>query len=251
MKLSIFTVLLFLSIGFKGLADCAGTGLYVFPAQKEIKKTSLFLLEGYAESQHVIHGLNTKHSIYLQSGNERIALEVIETHIGQFYLTQALLKPEKSLTPGKHYQLVIDSLPAYEQFGNYNSSTQKYDPIVYLIKDESDIKAPDWDAVVSEKSKSLQHFGCGPDIHVTFDFKATDDSEIWALAKVKSVETGNITSYILHQSNLGVSVGHGMCSGAFTFNEGVQFQVRFSLMDSSGNKASNDSEWVAFTKPVD
>lgn len=249
MKLSLITFLVFLSIGFKGFADCAGTGLNVLPSQKEIKKTSLFLLEGYAESQHVIADLNTKHPIYLKSGNERITLEVIETHVGQFYLTQVLLKPNKPLTPGKEYQLVIENLPDYENFGTYNSKTNKYDPITYFIKDTSDEGAPQWIEGAKEKDKSLVHFGCGLSIQVNFAFLVKDASDVWVLTTVKSEDTGTSASYILLMSEGGLTIGHGMCAGAFTFNEGANYHVQFSLMDNLGNRSEKDSEWIAFTKP--
>ncbi|WP_430406956.1 hypothetical protein [Fluviicola sp.] len=250
MKFSMIALLTFLSIGFNGLADCAGTGLNLLPSQKEIKKTSLFLLEGYAESQHVITDLNTKYPIYLKSGNERIPLEVIETHVGQFYLTQVLLKPKEPLTPGKEYQVVIENLPDYENFGNYNSKTNKYDPITYLIKETSDEGAPQWIEAPKEKDKSLVHYGCGPSIMVNFTFTVKDASDIWVLTTVKSKETGTTISYILSMSESRVSIGHGMCAGAFTFNEGTDYEVQFSLMDSLGNKSEKASEWITFTKPV-
>ncbi len=44
-------------------ADCAGTGLWIFPSGQTIKQNSIFVLDGYAESQNVILGLNKKHNI--------------------------------------------------------------------------------------------------------------------------------------------------------------------------------------------
>jgi hypothetical protein len=251
MKFSMITLLVFLSIGFKGFAKCGGSNLSVFPEKREIKKTSLFLLEGYAGSQLTIESLNTKFPIYLKSGDEKISLMVIETNKGLFQLTQALLKPEKPLTPGKEYQLIIDSLPKHEHLDRYNERTDEYEPIIYLALDEEDTAMPEWNTVVKEKGKSMQQYGCGPAVHVTFHFNASDESELWVKTILKSVETGRETTYILISDKKDVSIGHEMCSGAFTFREGKDYQVQFSLLDSSGNVSDKVSDWIAFTRPVD
>lgn len=248
MKSSVIAFLLFISIGFNGLADCAGNGLSIFPHEKEIQKTSVFVLDGYAESQHVINGLNTKFPIYLKSGKERISLVVFEVQTGQFLVTQALLKPEKPLTPGKEYMLVIDNLPDYENLGTYNSKTQKYDVITYVVKDESDTEAPQWIKVPEEKGKSVQHFGCGPSIRIDFDLQIREQSAFLVKTTVRSVESGKETSYYVNAGKEGFAIGHGMCSGAFKFDEGKDYQARFTIMDASGN-LSEETEWVTFTKP--
>ncbi|MDF3025923.1 MAG: hypothetical protein K0S23_230 [Fluviicola sp.] len=248
MKSSVIAFLIFICMGFKCSADCAGTGLYVFPNQKEIKKTSVFILDGYAESQHVINGLNKQFPIYLKSGGERISLVVEEIHVGQFFLTQALLKPERSLTPGKEYQLVIEHLPDYENLGNYNSKTQKYDAITYFVTDESDTEVPRWIVVPKEKNKSFRHYGCGPSIHVNFDSQIKEQSDYLIKTTVRSVETGKETTYYISEGREGISIGHGMCSGAFIFDEGMNYQVKFMIIDVSGN-VSEETEWIAFTKP--
>lgn len=240
----------FLFIGFNVSAECAGTGLYAFPEGGAIKKTSLFILDGYAESQHVIDGLNNKYPIYLKSGNERILLKVVETHVGQFLLTQAILKPEKALVPGKNYQLIIENLPDYERLGAYNSKTHAYDPLTYSVTDESDTEAPKWIKNPKEKDKSLVHFGCGPSVHVNFEMSLKETGDYVVKTTVKSKESGKETTYYIGSSENHLSIGHGMCSGAFTFHEGDQYEVKFRIMDASGN-LSEETEWIAFTKPVD
>ncbi|MNU69027.1 hypothetical protein D3C71_584040 [compost metagenome] len=251
MRSAYFLILAFVLFASKSFADCAGTGLYVFPSQKEIRTNNLFLLEGYAQSQHIIAGLNKEFPIYLKSGTEIIKLEVTEVNTGQFYITQALLKPEKSLTLGKEYMLVIDHLPEHEYFGNYNQKTQKYDPISYLVNLPDDVTSPKLTDLPTEKSKSLAHFGCGPSIHVEFGFNVSDDSPVFVRTTVKSKENGTTTTYLLVHSGQGVSIGHGMCSGAFGFGHEDEYEVQFELLDNSGNAANSKSEWISFTKPTD
>lgn len=251
MKFSTFACIVFLFIGFKSFADCAGAGLWVYPTQKEIKKNNLFILEGYAHSQQVITGLNTEFPVYLESGNERIALIVLETHAGLFELTQAILKPEKPLTPGKEYIFVIDKLVNHPVPGIYNPKTRKSDPISFVVKNESDTEAPQWIKTPKEKDKSLVHFGCGPAIYVRFELKVKESSDFLVKTTFKSVETGRETVYyVMTDGGQTFSLGHDMCSGEFDFKDGVNYQAKFAIMDASGN-ISEETEWIAFTKPVD
>lgn len=251
MKFSIIACLIFLFIGFNSFADCSSSGLSVYPSQKEVKKDNLFIVEGYAHSQKVITGLNTEFPVYLECGNERIALLVLETHAGQFSLNQAILKPEKPLTPGKEYVFVIDKLFDQPLPGKYNPKTRKLDPISYVVKDESDTEAPKWIKTPIEKNKSLIHLGCGPLIYVHFELAVKESSDFLIKTTFKSLETGKETIYyLMNEGREGLSIGHDMCSGEFNFNEGTKYQAKFQLMDLSGN-VSEETEWVAFTKPVD
>ncbi|WP_343632563.1 hypothetical protein [Fluviicola sp.] len=249
MKLSIIALLAFIPVAFNCLADCAGTGLSAFPYQGEINKNTVFVLDGYAESQQVINGLNEKFPVYLKSGDERIPLKVLEIHVGQFYLTQAVLKPEMSLIPGKKYQLVIDHLPDYEKLGVYNLKTHGFDPISYFVTDTTDMEAPVWTEKPQEKDKSLTHFGCGPSIHVNFKMDVKEQSEFLVKTTVKNRKTGTETIYYIGGKE-GLSIGHGMCSGAFTFDDSLEYEAKFQLMDASGN-ISEETDWIAFTKPID
>jgi hypothetical protein len=68
-------------------------------------------------------------------------------------------------------------------------------------------------------------------------------------AVVKNLKTGSTTAYYLHPKVDQVSVGHGMCSGGFYFNEGTDYEVTFALMDASGNQSKGYSNPVRFTRP--
>lgn len=250
MKLSIITFWVFASVGFNCLADCAGTGLSAFPYQGEINRNSLFVLDGYAESQHVINGLNNQFPVYLKSGKEQVPLKVLEIHVGQFYLTQAVLKPETPLIPGKKYQLVIDHLPDYERLGVYNLKTHDFDPVTYFVTDVTDTDAPVWLEKPQEKDKSLAHLGCGPSIHVNFKMNVQEQSEFLVKTTVTNKKTGMETTYYIGGGKEGLSIGHGMCSGAFDFDDSMEYEAKFQLMDASGN-VSEETGWVAFTKPTD
>lgn len=231
-------------------ADCAGTGLSVFPYGRNISQNSIFIIDGYAESQHVVLDLNTRHAVYLKSGNKKIKLLVTEICVGDFFLTQALLKPETELESGLQYTLCIDDLPEYESLGRYNSKTDNYEPLTYQVVSGKDMKKPLVSSKPKELGKTLMHFGCGPSIHVVFDNPSKDDSEVIVRTTVKNIKTGKETTYYLQPDRNKLKVGHGMCSGAFTFDEGEQYEVEFSFMDASGNVTAWTGERIRFTKPV-
>ena len=231
-------------------ADCAGTGLWVFPSGQTIKQNSIFVLDGYAESQHVILGLNKKHNIYLKSGNKKIKLLVTEICVGQFYLTQAVLKPETELEAGLEYTIYIDSLPEYESFNKYNRTTQKYEPVTYKVVAEKDNEKPQISAMPKELKKTLVHYGCGPSIHVVFSNPAKDNSDIIVKTTVKNIKTGKETTYYIEPDGDKIKVGHGMCSGAFDFDDSNNYEIEFSFMDSSGNLTAWTGERIKFTKPT-
>lgn len=232
-------------------ADCAETGIWIFPSGQTIKQNAIFVLDGYAESQKVIKGLNKKHNIYLRSGNKKIKLLVTEICVGQFYLTQAVLKPETELEAGLEYTMHIDNLPKYESFNKYNKTIQKYEPVTYKVVHEKDNEKPLLISKPKELEKTLIHFGCGPSIHVIFSNPVKDNSEVIIKTTVKNQKTGKKTTYYIQPDGDKIKVGHGMCSGAFDFEEkSDNYEVEFSFMDASGNLTAWAGETLKFSKPT-
>lgn len=243
------TSLLVIALAASAKADCAGTGLYAFPTTQTLPQNARIVLTGYAESQNVIAGLNKKHAVYLRCNNQRINLIVHEMCVGEFWLTQALLIPEKTPQSGLVYELVIDSLPAYENLSRYNSTTHKDEPITYQFSATTDRNSPVLKGQPKEKEKTLVHYGCGPSTHVSFTCPVTDASPVLARTTVKNATTGKTTTYYLEVIDGIVSIGHDMCSGAFSLKEGPNFEVTFSFVDLCGNETKATAP-IRFTEPV-
>jgi len=246
----LLTIIIGLFYSASAFADCAGRGLWIFPSGQTIKQNSIFVLDGYAESQSIILGLNKKHNIYLKSGSKKIKLIVAEICVGQFYLTQALLKPESQLEAGLEYTMYIDSLPDYESFNKYNRTTHKYEPVRYKVVDEKDIEKPQLLTQPKELKKTLVQYGCGPSIHVVFSNPAKDNSDLLVKTTVKNLKTGKETTYYIEPIGDKIKVGHGMCSGAFDFEGSENYEVEFSFMDTSGNITPWTGKRIKFTKPT-
>lgn len=231
-------------------AECTISGLSIFPAADHIYQNPVFVLEGYEASQQVVTGLNTRYRIYLESPSEKIPLIVTETHAGQYHLTQALLRPAHQLKAGDTYTLCIDSLPRSERVQKVNDISYRRGPVTYTVMAGRDTKKPVVPVSPEELNKTLVHYACGPSIYVSFSNPAQDQSELLVKTTVKNIQTGKETTYLIIPRKNQLQVGHGMCAGAFDFDEQLSYEVRFVFMDASGNIAKRKSDAILFSKPV-
>jgi hypothetical protein len=231
-------------------AECASNGIYCLSKSTTLNKNGLIILEFYASSQSLIPDLNKKYSIYLKSSNGKVQLNIVETLIGEMSLTQIILKPVSELKVDETYSLQIDNLPKYEREPErYNSSSNKWEQFVFKVSNTIDNDIPTLTGTLSEVKKTSVHYGCGPANWVYFKITGQDKSELFVKATVKNTVTGKTTTYILNLENGSAKVGHGMCSGAFHFDNSDNFEVVFQLYDQSGNKSSL-TKAIAFTKPT-
>lgn len=247
MKNLLFLLLSLLSIG-QITAKCANSGFNVFPMGSSISANSYIVLEGYAASQEIIIALNKEYPIYLLSGNEKIKLNIQEIKEGAFRLSQAVLIPEKALTEGKTYTLHIDKLPEGERLDRYNAESGDFEKISWTVT-VADKEQPIMNTKISELDKSYELFGCGPSVYVTFDCNATDNNALLAKTTLKNLKSGKTQTYYLAVENGKIQVGHGMCSGAFSFDEDGNYEVSFEIMDAAGNIAENSKQTLTLVPP--
>jgi hypothetical protein len=230
---------------------CAESGIFCLSKSSTLNKNGLIILEFYSSSQSLIPDLNKKYPIYLKSSNEKIQLNVIETLTGEMHLTQIVLKPATKLKANALYTLQIDNLPTYERKPErYNSSSNKWESLTFKINNTVDNDIPTLSNTPTEQKKTLVYYGCGPASWVYFTITGQDKSELFVRANVKNKETRMVTTYILAIENGLAKIGHGMCSGAFHFDNGNNFEVTFQLCDQSGNKSGMTTS-IAFTKPTE
>ncbi len=170
--------------------------------------------------------------------------------VGQFRLTQAILKPETTLTEGQEYELVIENLGDLEyQVSKYNSTTREKEKIKWRVTTNTDTEPPIWTEKPTFKEGSYQEAGCGPIVFANFTHSESDNSEYLIKTILKNKSTGIETTYYLKASDEIIAVGHGMCSGAFRFNVGDNFEIEFSLFDASGNLTEWIGEKIEFKRP--
>ncbi len=232
---------LFLTINFSVNAVCMYTGINLWPTQQYISTNSIFVIEGYNGSQDLIRQLNKKNKIYLTCNSERISIKVLRILEGQFLLTQAILKPERELINGKTYELHIDSLGEYDK--------DEYKVVKWTVNSISDNEKPIWDCEPNFKGYSYSRMGCGPSKHVHFCGSFIDNSPTLIYAKVFDKKNKTNSHYFIKSEDQQISLGHGMCGGAFFFEEGVNYEVQFGLMDASGNENLELTEPIDFINP--
>lgn len=238
-KISIIFILLISY--FNLFADCENSYITVFPNKSTIAKNSIFIIEAYGESESLINQLNKKHKIYLQSGNKKVNLIVKEILKGAKFISQAKLQPEKTLEVGLTYQIIIDSL---------NSAMSSFfSQPIYNVSKTEDLAKPNIISKPKYKNKALIHFGCGPEAYVNFTFNVKDSSELIVKTILKNLKTGKTETYYIVPKNNEISVGYGMCSGAFNLKEGYNYEVKFYFTDASGNGTTWKNKGIQFTAP--
>jgi len=245
-----FILFAFLFCAAIAKADCVMSGIGFWPNTSTLKTNPVIVISFYAMSQEIVAGLNSKHLIYLKSGEERIKLLIVEVCKGQFHLTQVIVKPATELTAGREYQLIIDSLPKYERMQKWNKETLKPEAPKWKVVSEADMEFPAWTALPKFNSKYYSMFGCGPSLGIVFDLIAADASYILVKTTVRNTKTGKYGTYYLEPADNKISIGHGMCAGAFNFDSDDPYEVSFSLMDASGNPGCMASQPVRFTRPT-
>ncbi len=246
----IIPLLVLLLTTLDGFSKCASSRLYFWPAKQTISQNSIFVIDGYASSQKIINELGKTYTVYLKSDNQKIKLNVQEILVGQFRLTQAILKPETTLSVGKEYELVIENLGDLENLvTKYNSETKQYEKVKWTVNDVIDTASPTWTSNPKFKNSRFDMYGCGPAIFAYFTYSASDHSEYLVKTTVKNKSTGLETTYYLKPEEKVIEIGHGMCSGAFIFDGGTKFEIEFSLFDASGNLTKWIGERIEINRP--
>jgi hypothetical protein len=234
------------------LADCTSNGIWAYPSTSELNQNSIIVVEGYARSQRIIDSLNIGYHIYLETEGEKIDLEVIETCKGMFFITQALLKPKSKLMLGKTYELKISNLDEREKrrLIKWNSAKNEYEPISWKVIDKIENENPICITQPKLVDKTIVWYGCGPDVYAVFDLGISDSSNALIRTELYDIKTKEANTYYLTLEEDGLlRVGHGMCSGAFDFNEKGQYKIRFSITDVSGDFNKKWTDWITFDSP--
>lgn len=246
-----FLLLILLINSAAGWCKCMSRGLYFWPTGPTICENSLIIVDAYAQSQAMLTGSTKKYTAYLQSDHEKIELLPIALYVGQFDLTQVILKPQKSLIAGGTYELIVEGVDDVENLlKKFNSKTNQWEKISWKVVGEADLEAPVWKKLPAYINDTYIEYGCGPEVSANFEFEVSDISEYLIKTTVKDLSTQQVCTYCIQPSNQVISIGHGMCSGAFYLDNGHDFEVEFILMDASGNETPWTSPPLSFKNPL-
>ena len=246
-------LLIGLVLGSLSFADCAASGIWVYPKTEVINKNSFIIAEGYAYDQETVRGIGANFTAQLVSKNHTIELEIIKTYEGMFQLTRVVLKPTSELLEGQTYQLEIVSADGSKDFSptRYNNTSKKWDSVKWKVGSDSDKTKPKWISPPKHKDNSWVGFGCGPAINATFTAEVEDDSETFVEVEFKNVQLNEVHTYLVELNGDIFDLGHGMCSGAFRYSKENKdkYQARFKLYDICGNQDTNWTDWITFDNP--
>jgi hypothetical protein len=233
--ITVISILIFTS----AFAKCGSHGIYSFTNSASFSKNGLIILEFYGSSQDLIKDLNTKYPIYLQNSQTKVTLEVFEILKGQFRQTQVVLKPKVELLLNESYTLQMENLPKYETKPS----------LTFKVVNDIDNVPPVFNGKPVETRKSFVGYGCGPAIWIYYDFSGQVEKDCFVRTTLKNKKTGLTTTYILKMYDGTVKIGHDMCSGAFAFDDKVDYEASFQLIDQAGN-LSIAKKTVIFSKPT-
>lgn len=232
------------------LAECAWSAMQFFPQQSNISLNSMFIIEGYGESQKTVEAFKTR-KVFLESDKgELIELTLIEILKGQKSLTQAVFKAVETLKPNTKYFLKYADVTAMEleEMYKWNSKTEKREKVFWQTSNLDFISKLNPNHILKFEKNEIEEFGCGPSVNAVFRIVNNNETEAWYKTEVVEIATKRKTTfYILAWKNK-VHVGHDMCSGPFTYTRTGKYQVRFTPMNTDGEKLIT-TNWITFDSP--
>jgi len=244
-------LVLIVVLGIKSAsADCASNGMQFFPEQKEISLNSMFIIQGYYYSEKTIHSFKNR-TVYLESENgELIKLNLQEILKGQMYLTQAIFKPSQKLKRNTTYFLKYADQTDNEikEMLRWNSKKKEREKVYWKTTNQETVELLNSGLIINYENTKVNYYGCGPSANAIFNVKNKTGSEIWYKTEVVDLSTNEKIIFYITEWNEKLNVGHGMCSGAFTFTKKGKYKVRFTPMNIDGSSLKTTT-WKAFDSP--
>ncbi len=245
------TLILFLILGINSInAECSYSGMYFLPSSKEISLNSMFIIQGYELSQETIESFKNRKVYLVSNSSELIELKLENIYKGQYSITQAIFKPTHKLKPNTTYTLKYSNQTEDELFEmkRYNDITEKRETVSWKTTtlEYSEPLNPSM-KILFEKTEVI-HYGCGPSTNAIFNVKNKSNQEIWYKTELIEIDTNKKTTYYIKEWENKLEVGHGMCSGAFTFKKKGKYKVRFTPMNIDGLPLKT-TKWIIFDSP--
>lgn len=243
----IILILVLSTLSLNAYCICGFSSITAWPESKEIKQNAIFMIELGVELEDIMRLLNESYPIYLKSGKDTIKLKVVNKYFGDYFLSQAILKPEKNLEPNRDYEIIIDNFPNFEQV--YPKRISKTITKWHVTKG-NDLELPKFKRKPKEVGKTSIMLGCGPVNYVHFRYIVESSSPCLVKTVLTNIKTRiSSTYYLTPTEDNKILVGHGMCTGAFNFSDNEDYSVTFSLIDASGNENIEKKQTIKFKSP--
>ncbi len=229
-------------------ADCASGGLSVWPpVDAALPANGRVVLEGFGTTQAPVARIASLRPV-LVSDSDRVPLEVVRVDVGQFEVTQAVLKPSQGLKPGKRYRLELEAQDAGVTLDARVLHQNKLAPVAWMVgaKDEA---APKWAKAPEAAGGEWVGYGCGPAIYGFI--KVSAESQVQYRVEVRRADgAGPARTFRVAAKDGRLEVGHGMCGGPFKLEEGVRYSAAVTAVDAAGNESPAPGAPVTLVGPA-
>lgn len=236
-------------LGSAAVADanamCLDTWTSATP-EKTILPTGWIVLSGGGETRGLLRRLATLSPALVRDG-ERVPLTVMAVHDGAFNVTQALLKPTRALTTGATYSLSLTSPDPLRA-----RVPKRLTNLSWRVAAKGIARTPRWRGPPTVEGSRYTSYGCGPARYIDVRLPVAHDELLGALVEVRRVGSTEPPSRFLVRVRDGViALGHGMCSGPFTFAEGAKYTIRvLSVLDARGQSLPAPAHLLEARSPV-
>ena len=231
-------------------AECGDGRIRVWPKSDHIAVDQVFTIEGDQSMQRIIRNLGQAYRPVLTNGSTTIDLKVIARYEGDMVQSEVVMKATLPLAIGSTYEFAVLGLPeGLKQPLRWNPDTQLGERIRWTV-------SPMKQALVTllpeprETKKTLVPYGCGTAERVYLEVAPAYEPTGLVLATVIEKNSRRRTSYVLLVESGQLQLGHGMCSGEFTFTKGESYSVSFDVIGHDGLTMGRPTPPVVFTPPV-
>ncbi len=230
------------------ISRCAWKGARVHPGSGyPVPVNAVFILEGYGESRRAVETMEER-SAYLQSGNDRVSLSPRRVYHGQKGVSLVVLQPERPLKAGEIYKMYAPSIAPGALDYYMTGERREYEWNAQQVVDKT---AP---ALLSQPSVGRSRYieyGCGPAVNVDIHMETSQEYILFAEVELRRVDKPEKkpATYLLPVERGVLTIGHGMCSGAFKLSRDVEYEARITLVDAAGNRSPDGVGRCTFFGP--
>ncbi|MGB0429151.1 MAG: hypothetical protein ACPGLV_01665 [Bacteroidia bacterium] len=233
-------------------ASCMSSGIWAFPETNKIDIDGFIIVEVYGTSQDLIPKLGNDVQIHLKANDHCINLAIVEVIKGAHNISQVVFKVEQELEVGASYYLVFEDTTqiAIRKYGVWKDAVWEAAKLAKTENKPLIIEHKSYPPKIEHEGNTFMLYGCGPSMYADFRTSIMDSS-LMLRAQLTELNGTDTYVYIIPIDTAGiVSLGRGMCSGAFAFQRSKKYRARFKIYDFTKTEYAY-CEWIEFDSPVD
>ena len=232
-------------------SQCPAGGFWVWPSNEQISRTSIIILKGYSLTENVIERIHQDCKVFLSSDRHIVEVKKDTLIKGDLSISQLILKPQNLLIPGETYTLQIEGLEIEEKklLSYYTDKEVLKHTVTWKVTENYNEPPIKFTEIPKFLEAEVMDYGISPAVNSTFEIKTNIEST-QQLMLVERVNEKNqaLDAFYMELRGTVIHIGHGICSGAFSYQKDTKYKVRFKLVSPMG-KESEFTEWVNLPNP--